>query len=205
MYCQKNKQMKKIRKGPITEIFENGVDGLNTLTSFAWGLPVYLTDDLIGLKISTLIVDDFVSAPFIVKNYIPITNNQIDKKQKELLIDNYSKDREVYIEIFKNEEFRKFISNLYELEKRITLTRCLLEIKPKFTILKQKDKNGDVIQYIVARTLFFRKDLKRDEITFYVGRLEEWGDDLKEIVKNPKFMEKAINGLSALMVGYDEA
>ena len=62
-----------------------------------------------------------------------------------------------------------------------------------------------MIQYIVARTLFFRKDLKRDEITFYVGRLEEWGNDLEEIIKNPKFMEKAINGLTALMVGYAEA
>lgn len=199
----KNKQMKKIEKGPITEIFEGGWG--NKLTTYVWGLPQYGTGDLSRSEVSTLISDDFDSVPGQIKKHTSITNSQLDKNQQDLLVENYIKDRQAYIEIFKNEDFRKFISQLYELEKSITLTRCLLEIDPKFTILKQKDKNGEMIQYIVARTLFFRKDLKRDEITFYVGRLEEWGNDLEEIIKNPKFMEKAINGLTALMVGYAEA
>ena len=199
----KNKQMKKIEKGPITEIFEGGWG--NKLTTYVWGLPQYGTGELSRSEVSTLISDDFDSVPGQIKKHTSITNSQLDKNQQDLLVENYIKDRQAYIEIFKNEDFRKFISQLYELEKSITLTRCLLEIDPKFTILKQKDKNGEMIQYIVARTLFFRKDLKRDEITFYVGRLEEWGNDLEEIIKNPKFMEKAINGLTALMVGYAEA
>lgn len=199
----KNKQMKKIEKGPITEIFEGGWG--NKLTSYVWGLPQYGTGELSKSEVSTLISADFDSVHSQIKKLTSITNSQLDKNQQDLLVENYIKDRQAYIEIFKNEDFRKFISQLYELEKNITLTRCLLEIDPKFTILKQKDKNGEIIQYIVARTLFFRKDLKRDEITFYVGRLEEWGNDLEEIIKNPKFMEKAINGLTALMVGYAEA
>ena len=199
----KNKLMKKIEKGPITEIFEGGWG--NKLTTYVWGLPQYGTGDLSRSEVSTLISDDFDSVPGQIKKHTSITNSQLDKNQQDLLVENYIKDRQAYIEIFKNEDFRKFISQLYELEKSITLTRCLLEIDPKFTILKQKDKNGEMIQYIVARTLFFRKDLKRDEITFYVGRLEEWGNDLEEIIKNPKFTEKAINGLTALMVGYAEA
>lgn len=199
----KNKLMKKIEKGPITEIFEGGWG--NKLTTYVWGLPQYGTGELSRSEVSTLISDDFDSVPGQIKKHTPVTNSQLDKNQQDLLVENYIKDRQAYIEIFKNEDFRKFISQLYELEKSITLTRCLLEIDPKFTILKQKDKNGEIIQYIVARTLFFRKDLKRDEITFYVGRLEEWGNDLEEIIKNPKFMEKAINGLTALMVGYAEA
>lgn len=199
----KNKLMKKIEKGPITEIFEGGWG--NKLTTYVWGLPQYGTGELSRSEVSTLISDDFDSVPGQIKKHTSITNSQLDKNQQDLLVENYIKDRQAYIEIFKNEDFRKFISQLYELEKSITLTRCLLEIDPKFTILKQKDKNGEIIQYIVARTLFFRKDLKRDEITFYVGRLEEWGNDLEEIIKNPKFMEKAINGLTALMVGYAEA
>jgi len=199
----KNKLMKKIEKGPITEIFEGGWG--NKLTTYVWGLPQYGTGELSRSEVTTLISDDFDSVPGQIKKHTSITNSQLDKKQQDLLVENYIKDRQAYIEIFKNEDFRKFISQLYELEKSITLTRCLLEIDPKFTILKQKDKNGEIIQYIVARTLFFRKDLKRDEITFYVGRLEEWGNDLEEIIKNPKFMEKAINGLTTLMVGYAEA
>lgn len=199
----KNKLMKKIEKGPITEIFEGGWG--NKLTTYVWGLPQYGTGELSRSEVTTLISDDFDSVPGQIKKHTSITNSQLDKNQQDLLVENYIKDRQAYIEIFKNEDFRKFISQLYELEKSITLTRCLLEIDPKFTILKQKDKNGEMIQYIVARTLFFRKDLKRDEITFYVGRLEEWGNDLEEIIKNPKFMEKAINGLTALMVGYAEA
>ena len=199
----KNKLMKKIEKGPITEIFEGGWG--NKLTTYVWGLPQYGIGELSRSEVSTLISDDFDSVPGQIKKHTSITNSQLDKNQQDLLVENYIKDRQAYIEIFKNEDFRKFISQLYELEKSITLTRCLLEIDPKFTILKQKDKNGEMIQYIVARTLFFRKDLKRDEITFYVGRLEEWGNDLEEIIKNPKFMEKAINGLTALMVGYAEA
>ena len=199
----KNKLMKKIEKGPITEIFEGGWG--NKLTTYVWGLPQYGTGELSRSEVSTLISDDFDSVPGQIKKHTQVTNSQLDKNQQDILVENYIKDRQAYIEIFKNEDFRKFISQLYELEKSITLTRCLLEIDPKFTILKQKDKNGEMIQYIVARTLFFRKDLKRDEITFYVGRLEEWGNDLEEIIKNPKFMEKAINGLTALMVGYAEA
>jgi hypothetical protein len=79
-------------------------------------------------------------------------------------------------------------------------SRCLLEIDPKFTILKQKDKDGNLIQYIVARTSFYRESTKRDEITYYVGKTEEWGEDLDKLKDDPNFREAAINGLTKLML-----
>ena len=203
MSRQNDNQMKNIGKGPITEIFEG--DWGNKITQYVRGLPIYKGNDYPNPDLSAVISHNFNSFPQSFISFTPITNNQIEKEQRELLLENYKKDCQAYNEIFKNEEFRKFISNLYELEKRITLSRCILEIDPKFTILKQKDKNGEIIKYIVARTLFYRKDLKRDEVTFYVGRMEEWGNDLEEIVKNPKFMKRAVDGLTALMVGYLEA
>ena len=178
--------MKKISKGLFTEIFGGG-DWVKTITTYIWSLPIYMLTE------KSLIPDIF-------RKYGTIYNYHLDKIQLKNLIENYNRYCREYKNILGDEHFKNFIVKIKEIENNISKIRCVLEIQPKFTILKQKDKNGDMINYIVGRTTFFRDELKRDEITYYVGRLEDWGDDLNEIIKNPKFMEKSIKGLTKLML-----
>ena len=179
--------MKSIGKGLFTEIFGGG-NWVKTITTYIWNLPIYK------------LTEKSNSIPDIFRKYGTISNNQLDKVQLKKLVENYEKYSQEYEDIFKDEQFKQFMFKITELENNISKIRCVLEIEPKFTILKQKDKNGDIINYIVGRTTFFRDELKRDEITYYVGRLEDWGNDLNEIIKNPKFMEKSIQGLTKLML-----
>ena len=180
--------MKTIRKGIFSEML-GGVNWLKNLTHYIWNLPIYKVNE-------KGIVD--IPKTFI-KNGL-ITNNQLDKLEIEKLIENYNRYCKEYNDMFNDEQLKETISKIIKLEKNIFQIRCVLEIEPKFTILKQKDKNGDMINYIVSRTTFFSDDYKRDEINYYVGKLEDWGNDLNEIIKNPKFMEMSIQGLTKLML-----
>jgi hypothetical protein len=188
--------MKKITRGPIIELFESEF-GPNRITEFLWNQPIgnYFSDQEIAKEFN-----GGKTLPNGLVNREDVRNTALDTKTIEEYKYYYKESYKRYHSIFKDSVFRQFIGRLHRAEIQMIQARCLLEINPKFTILKQKDKDGNQIQYIVARTPFYRESTKRDEITYYVGKTEEWGEDLDKLKDDPIFREAAIKGLTKLML-----
>lgn len=188
--------MKKIPRGPIIELFESEF-GPNMILQFLWDQPIgnYFSDQEIA--------KEFHGGKTLPNGFIKregVRNTALDTKTIEDYKHYYKESYRKYHSIFKDSVFRQFIGTMHKAEIQMIQARYLLEIDPKFTILKQKDKDGNLIQYIVARTPFYRESTKRDEITYYVGKTEEWGEDLDKLKDDPIFRETAIKGLTKLML-----
>jgi hypothetical protein len=188
--------MKKVTRGPMIELFESTF-GPNQMTEFLWNQPIgnYFSDDEIS--------KEFNGGQRLPNGLVKregVKNTALDAKTIEEYKYYYREAYRRYHSIFTDVDFRQFIGRLVRAEVQMIQSRCLLEIDPKFTILKQKDKDGNLIQYIVARTSFYRESTKRDEITYYVGKTEEWGEDLDKLKDDPNFREAAINGLTKLIL-----
>lgn len=188
--------MKKITRGPIIELFESSF-GPNMMTEFLWNQPIgnYFSD---REKLEKF--DGGKSLPDNMEKIVEFSNDSLDNETIEKYKEYYAAAYKQYKEIFSDPKFRQFIARLQRAEIQMVQTRCLLEIEPKFTILKQKDKDGEFIMYIVARAPFYRTGIKRDEISYYVGKTEDWGDDLEVLKNDPEFKKAAIEGLTKLML-----
>lgn len=188
--------MKKITRGPIIELFESSF-GPNMMTEFLWNQPIgnYFSDEEISKEFQ-----GGKSLPSDLMKREEFSNTALDSEEIEKYKYYYKESYRRYHDIFKDTDFRQFIARLLRAEIQMVQTRCLLEIEPKFTILKQKDKDGEFIMYIVARAPFYRTGIKRDEISYYVGKTEDWGDDLEVLKNDPEFKKAAIEGLTKLML-----
>lgn len=180
----------------MIELFESTF-GPNMMTEFLWNQPIgnYFTDKEIAKEFN-----GGKTLPNGLVKREEFSNTALDADTIEKHKHYYKEAYRRYHSIFTDTDFRQFIGRLVRAEVQMIQTRCLLEIEPKFTILKQKDKDGNLIQYIVARTPFYRESTKRDEITYYVGKTEEWGEDLDKLKDDPNFREAAIDGLTKLML-----
>ncbi len=180
----------------MIELFESSF-GPNMMTEFLWNQPTgnYFSD----IEISK----EFNGGKRLPNGLVKreeLTNTALESEAIEKYKEYYKEAYRQYHSIFTNTDFRQFIGRLVRAEVQMVQTRCLLEIEPKYTILKQKDKDDNFIMYIVARAPFYRSGLKRDEITYYVGKTEDWGDDLDKLKNDPNFRKAAIDGLTKLML-----
>lgn len=199
MWCNQE-TMKKITRGPFIDLFDSEF-GPNMMTEFIWNQPTgnYFSDEEIEKEFH-----GGKTLPRGVVKREEFTNTSLESKEIEKYRYYYRESYKRYHDIFKDTDFRQFIGRLVRAEIQMVQTRCLLEIEPKYTILKQRDKDGDFIMYIVARAPFYRTGIKRDEISYYVGKTEDWGDDLEKLKNDPEFRRIAIEGLTKLMLEHME-
>lgn len=185
-----------ITRGPMIKMFESPF-GPNMMKEFILNQPVanYFSEK----EFEEEFLGDRVLPKRSSRNK-DLTNTSLASDKIEEYKEYYKAAYREYLSVYHDSIFRKFVEKMVNAEIQMIQIRCLLEIDPKYTILKQSDKDGNWIQYIVARAQFYRSSIKRDEVTFYVGKTDEWGEDLEELKNDPKFTKAAIEGLSKVMI-----
>lgn len=95
-----------------------------------------------------------------------------------------------YARIIRSGEFTAILNKLIELETQINQARCYLDLEIKLGLIKRKNKKGEKVDYVIAKTPFYRENYKRSEITIYMGTLEEYNMTLEDLKKDKNFISK---------------
>jgi hypothetical protein len=98
--------------------------------------------------------------------------------------------KEKYSELAK--DCAEDIKTLASLEEIIIQIRCKEVIDSELRLSLSRD-------YIYARSLFFRRTNKINDIRVVIGKTEEYGDNVDELIKDPNFRVNCKLQLTAAM------
>ena len=118
----------------------------------------------------------------------------ISSFEKFIKIDDvYDIDDKDYISY--KQEYEQLINDNKLIFKKILLLEQLIIQNRCFQTVHQSIKLYIVRDYIYAKALFYRHDNEVDDIRIVAGKLEEYGDNIEELLKNDKFMDIAYDKL----------
>lgn len=124
-----------------------------------------------------------------IQDFVYVNKRNID------ILDNIQKrfieNKNQYEEITQGDEFKRMFKKLLDLETEMIQARCFLNIDVKLGITKRVIKSGEKVEYIIARTPFYRPGYVRSDITVYLGSTQELGNDLGLLKKDRLFMSRA--------------
>ena len=125
---------------------------------------------------------DIVGSNTRISRYDEFINNKEGLKQSKELVSLTNKYKNIFNKTSKL-PIKDVLKQMADLEEVILQKR--VQENPddiKLTILRE---------YIYARTTFFRRNTLGKDIRVIVGQTTEFGDDLKKLSKDKKFMESA--------------
>lgn len=102
----------------------------------------------------------------------------------------YDKFKSIFVDLFNQNKYE--IKIFSDIEEVIIQLRCLENIKSEIKLFTMRE-------YIYARTTFYRKGIKSNDIRTIVGRTDINGDDVNKLQKDPEFMSYSISKLSNVM------
>lgn len=119
----------------------------------------------------------------------------IDKIQNRFV-----ENKHQYGKIIQGDEFQRMMEKLLDLETEMIQARCLLNMDIKLGITKRVVKSGEKVEYIIARSPFYRPGYVRSELTVYLGSTQEFGNDLESLKADETFMSNAYEELRDAMI-----
>ncbi len=114
--------------------------------------------------------------------------------------------KEEYIDLIKDPKVQELFARLEKMETAIVQHRSILVTDVKLTLLNQK-RGGSETSYVVARAPFYNPNNVKAEIRAYMGKAEDFGNDLVKLANDPEFMKRAelelVSSMEEFMIIYD--
>lgn len=151
------------------------------------------------IDIDELLLIEFDKYGIVKTKGSDIVANHQNSEIKYLVNEKLVKAKQEYSRIIRGNEFRKIVDKLVTLETEMIQARCFLKMDIKLGIAKRVLKTGEKVEYIIARTPFYRPGYVRSEVTVYMGGTDELGDDLEKLKNDSKFMSNAYEELRDVM------